>query len=589
MHTPIPKKLLIGLTLICILLPLASCSQPTAAPALPTSTETEAIATPKASAMPTATQTPLPAPSTTPTQNPVSLYIDSSPPNNMLNMDEIASLVTTNLADASLWFGQTSDAPEGEVLAASEWVYALAAPFPTLADNISLAELAAFWQGSPEGTLSNLKTLYLPAALAGTLKALWGTPSQETIQIVENLPAVETLWQEKSAWMILPFDQLNPQLKVIRIDDISPLDKSYQKDNYPLVVAFTLININQNDGETAETEPQQILNALTLTNRDPDKMTTLVMTGVTALVRATAYRMEINGVLYPAEDIVDWLSGADLTHISNEVSFYEDCPFPDPNQQAIFFCSNPDYIELFEYVGADIIELTGNHNNDSWYVYGVDVVPFSLDLYRARDMVYYGGGEDLEDALSPTFITHNGNQLAFIGCNASGPDYAWATPERGGSAPCGDYQWMAAEITRLSEAGYLPIATFQYYENYSNIPSETQISDFNLMAEAGAVIVNGSQAHRPKGMAFYEGAFIDYGLGNLFFDQMGVTINGNLIEQTRWEIIQRHTFYDGRLLSTELLTAMLEDYARPRPMTPTERLRFLTELFTASGWHYEVK
>ena len=58
----------------------------------------------------------------------------------------------------------------------------------------------------------------------------------------------------------------------------------------------------------------------------------------------------------------------------------------------------------------------------------------------------------------------------------------------------------------------------------------------------------------------------------------------NVIVQTSWEIIQRHTFYDGRHLSTELLTALLEDYAQPRPMTPAEREVFLIELFEASGW-----
>jgi poly-gamma-glutamate synthesis protein (capsule biosynthesis protein) len=105
-----------------------------------------------------------------------------------------------------------------------------------------------------------------------------------------------------------------------------------------------------------------------------------------------------------------------------------------------------------------------------------------------------------------------------------------------------------------------------------------------LLAEAGAVIVNGSQAHRPKGMAYVSDAFVHYGLGNLFFDQMGYTINGENISQTRWEIIQRHTFYNNSHLSTELLTAMLEDYAQPRPMTAAERMRFLDELFSASGW-----
>ncbi len=141
------------------------------------------------------------------------------------------------------------------------------------------------------------------------------------------------------------------------------------------------------------------------------------------------------------------------------------------------------------------------------------------------------------------------------------------------------------EIARLRSEGYLPIATFQYFEDYYNYASEHHVRDFGLMADAGAVIVNGSQAHLAKGMAFQDDAFIHYGLGNLFFDQMGIIDQyGNQIIETRWEVIQRHTFYDGRYLSIELLTAMLDDYAQPRPMTPIERATFLQSLFEASGW-----
>ena len=217
-------------------------------------------------------------------------------------------------------------------------------------------------------------------------------------------------------------------------------------------------------------------------------------------------------------------------------------------------------------------------------MYGEDVVPFTLDLYAQYNMETYGGGLNLEDAKSPAFLTHNGNEIAFIGCNAPGPDFAWATETRGGAAPCGDYQWMIDQINQLRQEGVLPIATLQYYEDYYNYPESHHIRDFTPLAEAGAVIVNGSQAHRPKGMAFLGESFIDFGLGNLFFDQMGVTVNGENITQTRWEVIQRHTIYNGRLLSTELLTAMLEDYAQPRPMTQVERIIFLEELFSASGW-----
>ncbi|NLN70603.1 MAG: hypothetical protein GX142_07460 [Chloroflexi bacterium] len=368
------------------------------------------------------------------------------------------------------------------------------------------------------------------------------------------------------------------------MDERSPLFKDFNVTTYPLTIQFQLM-CNSEATQVPDHVLEALLAAIQTSNRDPEAMTTLVMTGVTALVRGTAYRMEMNGVTYPGEKIRHWLTEADLTHLSNEISFYEDCPFPDPESQRLLFCSDPKYIELFEFVGADIIELTGNHNNDALYVYGEDVVPFTLDMYDAHGMVYFGGGRNLAEAKAPLLITHNGNQLAFIGCNAFGPDFAWATEAGGGAAPCEDFQWMAAEVSRLRDEGYLPIATFQYYEDYYDFAAAHHVRDYGMIAEAGAIIVNGSQAHRPKAMAFSRDAFIHYGLGNLFFDQNWyIDMYDNVIVQTSWEIIQRHTFYAGRHISVELLTAKLIDYAQPRPMTEEERTLFLTELFEASGW-----
>ncbi len=565
-----PKTLrLISLLLILPIL-LSACS---AATPIQTSTATE---TPAETQPPEYTPTPV---------KPVSLFVSSVAPAGIFIPNALENISLTDDPGADLWFGPADESPAGDLLLSSTWVYALAAPFPTLTDSVSLNELKSFWQGEPAPAMEDVAYLSVPAPVVNFLQARWGAPDPTLIVIADGLPIVEDLW-EANAWAILPFDSLSAQLKVIAIDGVSPLSKSsFDPSSAPLVLSFDLVKRESTSAVLSDADLQTLQNAITPTNRDTEKMTTLVMTGVTALVRATADKMETYGVLYPAEKIVDWLAGADLTHISNEVSFYTDCPTPDPHSRLLFFCSSPDYIELFDFIGADIIELTGNHNNNSAYVYGVDVVPFSLDLYDEHGMVYYGGGIDLADALTPLTLTDHGNKLAFIGCNASGPDYAWATDEHGGSAPCGDYQWMANEISRLKAEGYLPIATFQYYEDYYNFPNENHVRDFGMMADAGAVIVNGSQAHLAKGMTFRDDAFIHYGLGNLFFDQMGIIDQyGNQITETRWEIIQRHTFYDGKYLSTELLTAMLEDYAQPRPMTEKERGIFLESLFEASGW-----
>jgi poly-gamma-glutamate synthesis protein (capsule biosynthesis protein) len=132
-------------------------------------------------------------------------------------------------------------------------------------------------------------------------------------------------------------------------------------------------------------------------------------------------------------------------------------------------------------------------------------------------------------------------------------------------------------VRQLRDQGYIPIVTLQYLEFDRYEPTPQQRADFRALVEAGAAIVSGSQAHQPQGFGFHAGGFIHYGLGNLFFDQMQRL-------EYRQEFLDRHVFYDGRHISTELLTAMLEDYARPRPMTPDERRQLLQTTFAVSTW-----
>ena len=482
--------------------------------------------------------------------------------------------------------GSQDRMPPGQViLGQGQVIYALVAPFFTVQDSVTAQDLQSLWQGRPQSSTEAIKRLLVFESDYNALLSILGdAPGGDVIS-----PTITVLGEDgaglynqlsPSQWAIIPFDQLNPQMKVITIDGISPLRQDFDEQAYLLESTYSLYA----SPEVAQAIPEQALTDLSFglvpTNRDSQRLTSLVMTGVTALVRATAYKMEMNGMTYPARDIGDWLRGADLTHISNEVSFYENCPYPDPISPSLMFCSSPAYISLLDDIDADIIELTGNHINDADYLYDVEAARMSLDIYTQHGMIYYGGGASLTEAKLPALIEHNGNKIAFIGCNAPGPDFAFATADSAGAAPCEDLVWLENEVARLSTEGYLPVVTFQYYEDYLDYAQTQMKRDFRKIAEAGAVIVNGSQAHRPKEMEFFNEAFIHYGLGNLFFDQMGITYNGIYYLQTRWEFIQRHVFYNGRHISVELLTAMLEDYARPRPMTEEERAFFLGSIFS---------
>jgi len=305
------------------------------------------------------------------------------------------------------------------------------------------------------------------------------------------------------------------------------------------------------------------------------------MTGVTAMVRATAYAMELDGITYPAQDIGPLLAQADITHISNEIPFSPDCPYPTPTMDSLVFCSNPSYIDLLKAVGTDIVELTGDHFMD----YGADATLFTLQIYKDLGWAYYGGGADAEEARQPVKLEHNGNRIAFMGCNVGCevkneiPCDAIATDSHPGAAQC-DYNWINSEIPSLQDEGYQVIFTFQHREYYTYTTEPILSEGFGLVAKAGAAIVSGSQAHQPHGFSFDNGSFIHYGLGNLFFDQYHYCVNYACDDA----FIDRHIFYDGRYISTELITIHFVDFARPRLMTLEERANFLKIIFSYSNW-----
>ena len=79
------------------------------------------------------------------------------------------------------------------------------------------------------------------------------------------------------------------------------------------------------------------------------------------------------------------------------------------------------------------------------------------------------------------------------------------------------------------------------------------------------------------GFAFSDDRFVHYGTGNTFADQM-------FSLGTRQMFMDTYVIYNGRLLSTDLWTGMIEDYARPRKMTEEERIQLLQSVFDGSDF-----
>ena len=509
-----------------------------------------------ATSVPMATAISTPPPPATSTPMPEALWISPAVPSDLVDIAQTWKIPQTD--DPALATYKLDIADSG-----SMWIYALVAPFPTLTDDVAAQDLISTWKGAPAGPLSGHSLLMAESTLR-TFTALWGEPADGVVTTVSPGDLVNLAWSV-SAWAIIPFEDIQPKWKVLSVDGQSPIRKNFDTSAYPLKINFGLSN------------PETI--TLPESNRDESKLATVVLTGVTALVRATAATMEMKNVTYPGSLVGDWLREADVAHISNEVPFDAACPTPKSGYTNLILCSDPKYLDLFLDVGADIIELTGDHFADR----GVNAMLNTLEIYKENDLPYYGGGANAEEARQPVLMEVNGNKIAFMGCNGK-LKYAKATATVPGAADC-DYDFFVEQIKEVKAQGYMVIFTFQHEECYFAGPCFTHEEGFHKVADAGAVIVSGSQAHYPHIMEFRDDAFIHYGLGNLFFDQMTYILpDGKVIDETRREFLDRHVFYDGRYLGAELLTAMLEDYSRPRPMSESERAEFLSEYFHLSGW-----
>jgi poly-gamma-glutamate synthesis protein (capsule biosynthesis protein) len=444
------------------------------------------------------------------------------------------------------------------------WVYVAATAFPSLTDQITEKQILSLWQGKP---IDDVWTrIYIQEADAQILALKYGEADPSRVRIVTPQNALKTAWEEPQALFIFPFEQIGPRWKVLQFKGKSMFSRPFAVEKYPLTIPYGIVSDSPIDIAQVPLLP--------FTNYDQNEMASVLMTGVTALVRATGAKMECDGMEFPASSIREILLDADLTHISNEVSFAEDCPPANAFQANVMFCSRPAYFDLLTSIDIDVVELSGNHLLD-WSIPSFD---YSLGLYKKAGMAVYAGGIDQKAAREPYKVEINGNKIAFLGCNPAGPATVWATDTSPGAADCRD-DWMIAEVQQLVREGYLPIVTMQHFETYDMQPNPYQQADFLILSAHGAVIVSGSQAHLPQGMDFVGDHFIHYGLGNLFFDQMDIPVVG-----TRREFLDRHIFYDGKYIQTELITTMLEDYARPRLMTEDERRAFLGDIFGASSW-----
>jgi hypothetical protein len=302
---------------------------------------------------------------------------------------------------------------------------------------------------------------------------------------------------------------------------------------------------------------------------DEERLSKINMGGVVAVTRGLALLTDRSGDYgYAAREIGEFLADADLTHVSNEVSFVPGCS----TYSGMRFCSRPEYMEVLKLSGVDIVELTGNHNND----FGAERSAETVGMYKDVGMRYFGGGLNDEDASQILYEEVNNSTVGFLGYNyydsIHNNSLALAGESRAGANSYSEEK-MENDINKAGENADVVIVTFQFQECWSYPPTDViypvcykplsnpdQKAVFRKAIDFGADIVIGSQAHQPQTYEIYGNGVIFYGTGNLFFDQ-------SMWIGTRQAMVLSHYIYEGKHIQTKITPIYTDTDLRPRVAT----------------------
>lgn len=369
--------------------------------------------------------------------------------------------------------------------------------------------------------------------------------------------------EELGNYKLISVLELTPNQKLLALDD------NYYLDTLDSGAIFEYL--------VFEGLPEDVVKITTLIQPElpefptHDTVLTFAQTGVTALSRGMNAKLtQVGDATYFAENIGEFLSSFDLTHTSNESSFTTLAT--DRN-----ICSKPQMIDVLTTIGLDIVELTGNHNQDCGDQAALD----TLAQYAELGIQTVGGGATAELAAVPLEINEKGNHITFLAYNISTGGYTLdATP----GANFYTKEKAQADIAAAKARGDTVIVDIQYYEcnsydnttdsricDYANSAAGDQIGLFREIVDLGADIVVGTAAHQTQTYELYGDGAIYYGLGNLFFDQIWWP-------GTTRSLILVHYFYNNQLVQTRIVPTIYDETMQTRLMDSTDATTFIDRL-----------
>ena len=365
----------------------------------------------------------------------------------------------------------------------------------------------------------------------------YSTKTNLTINSVEEI--FDPTFQAANEFELIPISELDFTKKLLSLNDKYYLDELVSGAVYR-IVSF------ESEKFAEEIKPL-VTNTFSVKAPTKDTLLTFAQTGVTALSRGMNAKLNAVGgdATYFADGIKDFLSAFDITHTSNESSFTDYASSSN-------ICSDKRFIDTLTAIGLDVVELTGNHNQDC----GDTAALETIDTYIANGIKMVGGGKTATEAALPLELSKKGSNITMLAFNQSTGGATYDDTPGANQY----YEEVAAEQIKEAKArGDLVIVDIQYYEcsayaseyedptcDRANSSAGDQIGLFHHLIDLGADVVVGTSAHQAQTYELYGDGVIYYGLGNLFFDQIWWP-------GTTRSLVLAHYIYNGKLLQTKLV------------------------------------
>jgi len=262
------------------------------------------------------------------------------------------------------------------------------------------------------------------------------------------------------------------------------------------------------------------------------------------------------------DELLSFMQNADLMVLNHEFVFSTRGEAMEDKEYTLR--NDPKYVKILQNMGTDVVSIANNHILD----FGKDAFLDTLKTLENAEIMYAGGGRNLEEASKPVIYEINGQTFAIFAATRVSPSADWYA----GKKHPGVFQTYDAtalnKAIAAADTNYDHIIVYVHWGiERAEIPEEYQRTLAKGYIDAGADLIIGAHPHILQGFEYYKEVPICYSLGNYLF--------GNRTDET---ILLNATFDKNGTLSIELVPCERINGVLTRIQEPTELFNHLTDI-----------